>query len=153
MNDRAKDLATYELRHLTAWIKEQYAEGYVLTWLLTQPDLWWCDGDVYQGALLKDGDRLKRFVQQNEQSEMLRGLSDKLGRDDNWEAVAASLTRIFEVYQQELTQLQDRRRQQQAVVRRNPSPSTDKVQVEAWSAIDVQKPLPEPFADTLTGDD
>ena len=146
-------MASNELHHLTAWIKEQYAEGYVLTWLLTQSGLWWCDGEVYQGALLEDGDRLKQFVAQHEQTEMLRGLTDKLDREDSWEAVAASLTRVFEVYQQELTQLQDRRRQQQAVVRRNPSSNSDKIQVEAWSAIDVQKPLPEPFADTLTGDD
>ncbi len=102
-----------ELQHLAAWIKEQYPEGYLLTWLLNQPGLWWCDGEIYQAALLNDGDRLKNFVRENEQNEMLRGITSKLDQEDNWQALAASLSRVFEVYKQELSQLQSKRLQRE----------------------------------------
>ncbi|MBE9042104.1 hypothetical protein IQ235_15085 [Oscillatoriales cyanobacterium LEGE 11467] len=127
-----------ELQHLTAWVKEQYPEGYLLTWLLTQPGLWWCDGEIYQAALLKDGDSLKQYIQKNEKNEMLRGISSKLKSDRDWQALATSLAQIFAIYQKELSQLQTQRlgqdlaRQQGAV---------DSIAGTGG----VQKPLPDPL--------
>lgn len=138
--------AMKELQHLAAWVREQYPEGYLLTWLLNQPGLWWCDGEIYQAALSKDGARLKRYVQKNDQQEMLQGIASKLSHDESWDALAVSLGRIFALYQQELTQLQERRVQQ---VSRSRSKASDS---ENWSSdISVQKPLPDPNADPITG--
>lgn len=137
-----------ELQHLAAWIKEQYPEGYLLTWLLNQPGLWWCDGEIYQAALLNDGERLKNFVRENDQNEMLRGITSKLDQDDNWQALAASLTRVFEVYQQELSQLQSQRLQRERLPGK-PSDSYKRTQRRPSS--EVQQPLPVPLADPLIG--
>lgn len=138
-----------ELQHLAAWIKEQYPEGYLLTWLLNQPGLWWCDGDIYQAALLNDGERLKNFVRANDGNEMLQGITSKLDQDDNWQALAASLSRIFEVYQTELSQLQSQRLQRD---RLPGMPSDDRPgQTEGRSSTQVQQPLPVPLADPLIG--
>ncbi|QIZ70586.1 hypothetical protein [Oxynema aestuarii] len=139
-----------ELKHITAWVKEQYAESYLLTWLLSQPGLWWCDGEIYEAALLKDGDRLKALIQKHEQSELLTGITEKLARDESWDALASSLTRIFEVYQEELTKLQDARRKREILQRRQGG--NHKNSGDGWSR-EVSKPLPQPHADPLTGID
>ncbi|MGB3238237.1 MAG: hypothetical protein WBB29_08070 [Geitlerinemataceae cyanobacterium] len=138
-----------ELQHLAAWIKEQYPEGYLLTWLLNQPGLWWCDGEIYQAALLNDGDRLKNFVRENEQNEMLRGITSKLDQEDNWQALAASLSRVFEVYKQELSQLQSKRLQRERLPGK-PSEEGQK-NADGRPSTEVQQPLPTPFADPLIG--
>jgi hypothetical protein len=149
-----------ELKHLAAWVKEQHAEGYILTWLLTQPGLWWCNGEIYQAALLKDGDRLKEIVRQNEQSPLLQGITEKLDHEEGWNALAASLTRVFDVYQAELTKLQDARRQRDMSQRKaenskgksKAKPQSN--QDDEWSPLDVQQPLPAPYSsDPITGDD
>ena len=127
-----------ELQHLSAWVKEQYPEGYLLTWLLTQPGLWWCDGEIYQAALLKDGDRLKQYIQKNEKNEMLRGISSKLTSDRDWQALATSLAQVFAVYQKELSPLQTQRLQQDMMRQQgdvDPIVGADK----------VQQPLPDPL--------
>lgn len=135
-----------ELQHLAAWVREQYPEGYLLTWLLNQPGLWWCDGELYQAALNRDGARLKRYVQQNEQQPMIRGMATKLPSDESWTALAVSLSRVFTIYQQELSQLQERRLHNRV---QSPSPES-----ESWSSeISVQQPLPDPTADPITGVD
>ncbi|HIK12967.1 MAG TPA: hypothetical protein IGS52_22360 [Oscillatoriaceae cyanobacterium M33_DOE_052] len=134
---------TEELKHIAAWVRERFPEGYLLTWLLTQPGLWWCDGEVYQAALLKDGDRLKSQIQKNESSFLLDGITDKLTQDENWEAVAASLTRIFEVYQEELAILQEQRRQREARLRQ--------ALPKSWGASPTAIEDSLPTGDTLTG--
>ncbi|HIK30451.1 MAG TPA: hypothetical protein IGS17_14200 [Oscillatoriales cyanobacterium M59_W2019_021] len=138
-----------ELQHLAAWIKEQYPEGYLLTWLLNQPGLWWCDGEIYQAALLQDGDRLKNFVRANEENEMLQGITSKLDQEENWQALAASLTRIFEIYQQELSQLQAQRLQRERLLGK-PSVGTTRP-TDKHPPTDIQQPLPIPTADPLIG--
>lgn len=136
-----------ELQHLAAWVREQYPEGYLLTWLLNQPGLWWCDGELYQAALSRDGARLKRFVQSNEQQEMLQGMAKRLS-PESWNAMATSLASIFAVYQRELTQLQERRLHQIATSKADSKMDSD------WSSdLSVQKPLPDPTADPITGVD
>ncbi|MBO9998691.1 MAG: hypothetical protein J7641_06720 [Cyanobacteria bacterium SID2] len=132
-----------ELQHLAAWVREQYPEGYLLTWLLNQPGLWWCDGELYQAALSRDGARLKRYVQKHEQQEMLQGMTSRFS-DESWGALAASLAAIFAVYQKELTQLQERRYHRSAKARTNSDWSPD---------VSVQKPLPDPSTDPITGVD
>ncbi len=104
-----------ELKQLATWVKQQHAEEYILTWLLTQPGLWWSDGEVYEAALAKSSDRLKSYVQKNERSEILRGIATSLAEDESWEAVAVSLTKIFAVYQEELAKLQEYRRNMEIV--------------------------------------
>lgn len=99
-----------ELKQLATWVREQHAEEYILTWLLTQPGLWWSDGEVYQAALAKASDRLKIYVQKSDRNEILKGIAENLSQEESWEVVAASLSRIFEVYQEELAKLQDYRR-------------------------------------------
>lgn len=138
-----------ELQHLASWIKEQYPEGYLLTWLLNQPGLWWCNGDIYQVALLSDGERLKNYVRANDENQMLQGITSKLDREENWQAIAASLSRIFEVYQAELGQLQSQRLHGE----RLPATPSDNPpeQTEGRSSTQVQQPLPVPFADPLIG--
>jgi hypothetical protein len=137
-----------ELQHLTAWIKEQYPEGYLLTWLLNQPGLWWCDGEIYQAALLNDGERLKNFVREHEQNEMLRGITNKLDQEENWQALATSLSRVFEVYQRELSQLQSQRFQRERLPGK---PSEGSKRTDGRPSTEVQQPLPVPFADPLIG--
>jgi hypothetical protein len=138
-----------ELKHLTAWIKEQYPEGYLLTWLLSQPELWWCDGEIYQAALLQDGTRLKNYIEQNEHNEMLLGITSKLSQDENWQSIARSLAVVFELYQQQLSQLQSQRLQLNQLQRTQESANFQN-QNERLS-IEVQKPLPIPANDPLTG--
>ncbi|MFM6400636.1 MAG: hypothetical protein ACKPFF_28505, partial [Planktothrix sp.] len=42
-----------ELQYLATWVKEQHAQEYILTWLLTQPGVWWSNGEVYKITVFK----------------------------------------------------------------------------------------------------
>ena len=140
-----------ELQYLATWVKEQHAQEYILTWLLTQPGLWWSNGEVYQAVLQKSGKRLKEFVKKSKQGDLFQGIADKIVADESWDQIAASLARLLAVYQEELVKLQDQGRLQ------NPLPRTTQVQrpsppSKSWSNLDVQQqPLPDPNADALTG--
>jgi hypothetical protein len=137
-----------EFKYLAAWVKEQYPEGYLLTWLLSQPELWWCDGEIYQAALLRDGTALKNYIEKNEHNEMLLGITSKLSQDENWQSIAESLAAIFEVYQQHLSQLQSQRLQLGQLARLGDNAGFPG---EMRRSIEVQKPLPMPAGDPLTG--
>lgn len=137
-----------ELQYLATWVKEQHAQEYILTWLLTQPGVWWSNGEVYQAVLQKSGKRLKEFVKKSKQGDLFQGIADKIVADESWDQIAASLARLMTVYQEELVKLQDQGRLQNPprMVQR-PSPSS-----KSWSSLDVQQqPLPDPNADALTG--
>lgn len=139
-----------ELQHLAAWVKERYAQEYILTWLLSQSGLWWSDGEVYQAAMLKSGKLLKEYVQKKQQGEVFQGITDKLARDESWDAVAISLARIFAVYQEELMQLQDPSRRAEGLKK---TFNSQPLIAEDSPVLEVQQALPDPFADTLTGDE
>ena len=141
-----------ELQYLATWVKEQHAQEYILTWLLTQPGLWWSNGEVYQAVLQKSGKRLKEFVKKSKQGDLFQGIADKIVADESWDQIAASLARLMAVYQEELVKLQDQGRLQNTPPRttqvQRPSPPSNK----SWSNLDVQQqPLPDPNADALTG--
>lgn len=135
-----------EYKHVTAWVKEQFAEGYLLTWLLTRSQLWWCEGELYQTAVLKDGDRLKAFVENQEQDEFLLEIAETLTRNQSWDAVAAALRTVFLTYQQELTKLPDSRRADRISRRSENQTAT----LESWSR-EASLSNQQPSADTLTG--
>ncbi|CAC5344585.1 MULTISPECIES: hypothetical protein [Planktothrix] len=137
-----------ELQYLATWVKEQHAQEYILTWLLTQPGLWWSNGEVYQAVLQKSGKRLKEFVKKSKQGDLFQGIADKIVSDESWDQIAESLARLMGIYQEELVKLQDQGRLEQTTrlsVQR-PSP-----QSKSWSNLDVQQPLPDPNTDALTG--
>lgn len=137
-----------ELQYLATWVKEQHAQEYILTWLLTQPGLWWSNGEVYQAVLQKSGKRLQEFVKKSQQGDLFQGIADKIVSDESWDQIAESLARLMAIYQEELVKLQDQGRLQ----------STNRLSVKSlsspaksWSNIDVQQPLPDPNTDALTG--
>jgi hypothetical protein len=141
--------AMEELQYLATWVKEQHAQEYILTWLLTQPGVWWSNGEVYQAALEKSGKRLQEFVKKSKQGDLFQGITDKIVRDESWDQIAESLARLIAIYQEELVKLQDQGRLQQTtrLSIQRPSPS-----LKSWSNVDVQQqPLPDPNTDALTG--
>jgi hypothetical protein len=137
-----------ELQYLATWVKEQHAQEYILTWLLTQPGLWWSNGEVYQAVLQKSGKRLKEFVKKSKQGDLFQGIADKIVSDESWDQIAESLARLMGIYQEELVKLQDQGRLQQTTRLSVKSPSSP---TKSWSNIDVQQPLPDPNTDALTG--
>ncbi|ERT07292.1 hypothetical protein M595_2743 [Lyngbya aestuarii BL J] len=136
-----------ELKHLATWVKEQHAPEYILTWLLNQPGIWWSNGEVYQAALQKSGKRLKEYVKSSKQSGLFQGMADKIVNDESWDQIAISLARIIAAYQEELGKLQDQNRLR--IVRKPVSNDQNASSDDAWSAIGLQQPLPDP--DSLTG--
>ena len=136
-----------DLQYLAAWVKEQHAREYILTWLLSQQGLWWSDGDIYQAVLQKSGKLLKAYVQKKQAGELFEGISEKLVGDDNWDDLVLSLGRIVAVYQEELLKLQERDRKGDGLKKNLISPmlTGDSLSLE------VQQALPDPYADTLTG--
>jgi len=129
-----------ELQHLAAWVKERYAQEYILTWLLSQHGLWWSDGEVYQAAMQKSGKLLKDYVQKKQEGEVFQGIADKLVKDESWDAVAVSLGKIFGVYQQELAKLQDPNRWGEGLK----TTSAD-LTVKVAPMLEVQQALPDPY--------
>ena len=137
-----------DLQYLAAWVKEQHAREYILTWLLCQQGLWWSDGDIYQAVLQKSGKLLKAYVQKRQAGEFFEGISEKLGPDDNWDDLAGSLARIVAVYQEELSHLQDHDRKGDRLKK---NLNSKQLTGDALSLLEVQQALPDPYADTLTG--
>lgn len=145
-----------ELQYLATWVKEQHAQEYLLTWLLNQPGLWWSEGEGYQAAMLKSGKLLREYVQKQQQGSLFQGIAEKITGDETWDAVAASLGRIIEVYQEELLRLQDRSRRQNMVKKNLVSPAGPLPPVPVNfvnPSLEVQQALPDPYGDALTGDD
>jgi hypothetical protein len=137
-----------DLQYLAAWVKEQHAREYILTWLLSQQGLWWSDGEIYQAVVQKSGKLLKAYVQKRQAGELFEGISEKLVGDDNWDDLVLSLGRIVAVYQEELLKLQERDRRGDGLKKNLISqPLTG----DALSLLEVQQALPDPNADTLTG--
>ena len=137
-----------DLQYLAAWVKEQHAREYILTWLLSQQGLWWSDGDIYQAVVQKSGKLLKAYVQKKQAGELFEGISEKLVGDDNWDDLVLSLGRIVAVYQEELLKLQERDRRGDGLKKNF---SSQALTADALSLLEVQQALPDPFADTLTG--
>jgi hypothetical protein len=137
-----------DLQYLAAWVKEQHAREYILTWLLSQQGLWWSDGDIYQAVLQKSGKLLKAYVQKRQAGELFEGICEKLGGDDNWNDLVASLARIVTVYQEELLMLQERDRRGDGVKK---NLNSNQLTADSLSLLEVQQALPDPYADTLTG--
>ena len=137
-----------DLQYLAAWVKEQHAREYILTWLLSQQGLWWSDGDIYQAVVQKSGKLLKAYVQKKQAGELFEGISEKLVGDDNWDDLVLSLGRIVAVYQEELLKLQERDRRGDGLKK---NLSSQPLTAEALSLLEVQQALPDPYADTLTG--
>ncbi|WP_445176643.1 hypothetical protein [Microcoleus sp.] len=137
-----------DLQYLAAWVKEQHAREYILTWLLSQQGLWWSDGDIYQAVVQKSGKLLKAYVQKRQAGELFEGISEKLVGDDNWDDLVLSLGRIVAVYQEELLKLQERDRRGDGLKK---SLISQPLTAEALSLLEVQQALPDPYADTLTG--
>lgn len=137
-----------DLQYLAAWVKEQHAREYILTWLLSQQGLWWSDGEIYQAVLQKSGKLLKAYVQKRQAGELFEGISEKLGEDDNWDDLVASLARIVAVYQEELLTLQERDMRGDGLKKKSIS---QPVSGDSLSVLEVQQALPDPYADTLTG--
>jgi hypothetical protein len=137
-----------DLQYLAAWVKEQHAREYILTWLLSQQGLWWSDGEIYQAVVQKSGKLLKAYVQKRQAGELFEGIAEKLVGDDNWDDLVLSLGRIVAVYQEELLKLQERDRRGDGLKKNLISqPLTG----DALSLLEVQQALPDPYADTLTG--
>ena len=137
-----------DLQYLAAWVKEQHAREYILTWLLSQQGLWWSDGEIYQAVVQKSGKLLKAYVQKRQAGELFEGIAEKLVGDDNWDDLVLSLGRIVAVYQEELLKLQERDRRGDGLKKNLISqPLTP----DALSLLEVQQALPDPNADTLTG--
>ena len=137
-----------DLQYLAAWVKEQHAREYILTWLLSQQGLWWSDGDIYQAVVQKSGKLLKAYVQKKQAGELFEGISEKLVGDDNWDDLVLSLGRIVAVYQEELLKLQERDRRGDGLKKNLIS---QPLTADALSLLEVQQALPDPDADTLTG--
>ena len=137
-----------DLQYLAAWVKEQHAREYILTWLLSQQGLWWSDGEIYQAVLQKSGKLLKAYVQKRQAGELFEGISEKLVGDENWDDLVISLGRIVAVYQEELLKLQECDRRGDAVKKKLIS---QPVSGDSLSVLEVQQALPDPYADTLTG--
>ncbi|MEG4289621.1 hypothetical protein Q5692_13990 [Microcoleus sp. C2C3] len=137
-----------DLQYLAAWVKEQHAREYILTWLLSQQGLWWSDGDIYQAVVQKSGKLLKAYVQKRQAGELFEGISEKLVGDDNWDDLVLSLGRIVAVYQEELLKLQERDRRGDGLKKNLIS---QPLTADALSLLEVQQALPDPDADTLTG--
>jgi len=137
-----------DLQYLAAWVKEQHAREYILTWLLSQQGLWWSDGDIYQAGLQKSGKLLKAYVQKRQAGELFEGISEKLVGDDNWDDLVLSLGRIVAVYQEELLKLQERDRRGDELKKKLIS---EPLTGDSLSLLEVQQALPDPYADTLTG--
>lgn len=137
-----------DLQYLAAWVKEQHAREYILTWLLSQQGLWWSDGDIYQAVVQKSGKLLKAYVQKKQAGELFEGISEKLVGDDNWDDLVLSLGRIVAVYQEELLKLQERDRRGDGLKKNLIS---QPLTADALSLLEVQQALPDPHADTLTG--
>ncbi|MFM9264800.1 hypothetical protein [Tychonema sp. BBK16] len=140
-----------DLQYLAAWVKEQHAREYILTWLLSQQGLWWSDGEIYQAVLQKSGKLLKAYVQKRQAGELFEGISEKLGSDENWDDLVASLGRIVAVYQEELLILQERDRRGDGVKKNLSSKDSKDLIGDSLSLFEVQQALPDPYADTLTG--
>jgi hypothetical protein len=137
-----------DLQYLAAWVKEQHAREYILTWLLSQQGLWWSDGEIYQAVLQKSGKLLKAYVQKRQSGELFEGISEKLGDDENWDDLVGSLGRILAVYQEELLILQERDIRSNGLKKNlNSQRSTE----DALSVLEVQQALPDPYSDPLTG--
>ncbi|MEG3975070.1 hypothetical protein QT970_10670 [Microcoleus sp. herbarium8] len=137
-----------DLQYLAAWVKEQHAREYILTWLLSQQGLWWSDGDIYQAVLQKSGKLLKAYVQKRQAGELFEGISEKLVGDENWDDLVVSLGRIVAVYQEELLKLQERDRRGDGLKKKLIS---EPLTGNSLSVLEVQQALPDPYADTLTG--
>ncbi|MEG5061797.1 hypothetical protein QUB60_29000 [Microcoleus sp. A2-C5] len=137
-----------DLQYLAAWVKEQHAREYILTWLLSQQGLWWSDGDIYQAVLQKSGKLLKAYVQKRQAGELFEGISEKLVGDENWDDLVVSLGRIVAVYQEELLKLQERDRRGDGLKKKLIS---EPLTGDSLSVFEVQQALPDPYADTLTG--
>jgi len=137
-----------DLQYLAAWVKEQHAREYILTWLLSQQGLWWSDGEIYQAVVQKSGKLLKAYVQKRQAGELFEGISEKLVGDDNWDDLVLSLGRIVAVYQEELLKLQERDRRGDGLKKNLIS---QPLTADALSLLEVQQALPDPYADTLTG--
>ncbi len=137
-----------DLQYLAAWVKEQHAREYILTWLLSQQGLWWSDGEIYQAVVQKSGKLLKAYVQKRQAGELFEGIAEKLVGDDNWDDLVLSLGRIVAVYQEELLKLQERDRRGDGLKKNLIS---QPLTAEALSLLEVQQALPDPYADTLTG--
>jgi hypothetical protein len=135
-----------DLQYLAAWVKEQHAREYILTWLLSQQGLWWSDGDIYQAVLQKSGKLLKAYVQKRQAGELFEGISEKLVGDENWDDLVVSLGRIIAVYQEELVKLQEHDMRGDGLKKKLISQPGDSL-----SVLEVQQALPDPYADTLTG--
>ena len=136
-----------DLQYLAAWVKEQHAREYILTWLLSQQGLWWSDGEIYQAVVQKSGKLLKAYVQKRQAGELFEGIAEKLVGDDNWDDLVLSLGRIVAVYQEELLKLQERDRRGDGVKKNLIS---QPLSGDA-SLLEVQQALPDPYEDTLTG--
>jgi hypothetical protein len=137
-----------DLQYLAAWVKEQHAREYILTWLLSQQGLWWSDGEIYQAVVQKSGKLLKAYVQKRQAGELFEGIAEKLVGDDNWDDLVLSLGRIVAVYQEELLKLQERDRRGDGLKKNLISqPLTG----DALPLLEVQQALPDPYEDTLTG--
>lgn len=137
-----------DLQYLAAWVKEQHAREYILTWLLSQQGLWWSDGEIYQAVLQKSGKLLKAYVQKRQSGELFEGIAEKLGSDENWDDLVGSLGRIVAVYQEELLVLQERDIRNNGLKKNlNSKPLSG----DSLSVLEVQQALPDPYADTLTG--
>jgi hypothetical protein len=137
-----------DLQYLAAWVKEQHAREYILTWLLSQQGLWWSDGEIYQAVVQKSGKLLKAYVQKRQAGELFEGIAEKLVGDDNWDDLVLSLGRIVAVYQEELLKLQERDRRGDGLKKNLIS---QPLTADALSLLEVQQALPDPYADTLTG--
>ena len=137
-----------DLQYLAAWVKEQHAREYILTWLLSQQGLWWSDGEIYQAVVQKSGKLLKAYVQKRQAGELFEGIAEKLVGDDNWDDLVLSLGRIVAVYQEELLKLQERDRRGDGLKKNLIS---EPLTADALSLLEVQQALPDPYADTLTG--
>ncbi len=133
-----------ELMQISSWVTEQYAETYLLTWLLSQWELWWCEGEVYQATVLTDGDRLQAFVENSEGDELIKQVADKLTERGSWERIAISLNRIFQVYRQELMHLPALRHQQEVLGQNSQSKKNGTPPL-------LQTEFINPYADSLTG--
>jgi hypothetical protein len=137
-----------DLQYLAAWVKEQHAREYILTWLLSQQGLWWSDGEIYQAVVQKSGKLLKAYVQKRQAGELFEGIAEKLVGDDNWDDLVLSLGRIVAVYQEELLKLQERDRRGDGLKKNLIS---QPLTADALPLLEVQQALPDPYADTLTG--
>lgn len=128
---------------ISTWVTEQYAETYLLTWLLSQGEMWWCDGEIYQATIFKDGDRLQAFVHNSAADELIQQVAQKLTKKASWDRIANSLNRIFQSYRQELMHLPVLRYQQEVKLeKKSDNGNTPSL---------LQPEFVNPYADSLTG--